>query len=100
MRPSAPVPRPLGSFPSFAALSATSLFALAALASHTATYPEHPEITPGAERLFNISVPSGPHKVAILLDGTTASGGALRIQVNQKQLNPGKKPAGSATSRG
>lgn len=75
-------------------------FALAALASHTATYPEHPEITPGAERLFNISVPSGPHKVAILLDGTTASGGALRIQVNQKQLNPGKKPAGSATSRG
>ncbi len=75
-------------------------FALSALASHTATYPEHPEITPGAERLCNLNVPSGPHRVTILLDGTAALGGALRIQVNQKQLNAGKKLPSAATSRG
>jgi hypothetical protein len=75
-------------------------FALSALASHTATYPEHPEITPGAERLISLSVPYGPHQVTVLLDGTAALGGALRIQVNQKQLNPVKKLRSSATSRG
>lgn len=75
-------------------------FALSSSASHTATYPEHPQITPGAERLFNLSVPSGPHRVTVLLDGTAASGGALRFQVNQKQLNSGRRLPSAATSRG
>ncbi len=73
-------------------------FALTALASHTATYPEHPEITPGAERILTLAVPSGSHQVTILLDGTAATGASLRIQVNQRQLNKGTKtpaPTGS-----
>lgn len=73
-------------------------FSLSSTASHTSTYPEHPEITPGIERRIELNVPSGPRRVTIFLDGTAAGAAALRVQVNEKDLNAGRKPRNGAAN--
>jgi hypothetical protein len=53
-------------------------------ASHTATYPDLPEITPGIGQILDLEIPAGMHDVAFHLEGTTAGGAALRIRVPPK----------------
>jgi hypothetical protein len=61
-------------------------FSLTSSASHTAIYPELPEITPGVGRDFTVSVPAGAHEVKIFLDCTTANAASLRIVVPEREL--------------
>jgi hypothetical protein len=60
-------------------------FALKSTASHTATYPDLNQITPGRPQSFEIVVPSGPHKIVLELSGTTAAGASARIQIPQHE---------------
>lgn len=62
-------------------------FSLKSRASHTLTYPDLPEVTPGMSREFTISVPSGTHHVSFHLNGTTAEGATARIYAPRKELN-------------
>lgn len=64
-------------------------FPLESRASHTSTYPEFPEITPGRGRIIELEVPDGTHDVSFTLNGTTASGAALRIRVPKRDLRAG-----------
>jgi hypothetical protein len=75
-------------------------FSLSTLASHTAIYPDHPEITPGAEKRILIDLPAGVHRITITLDGTAATSAALRIQVNDKELIKKPRARSSATTGG
>ncbi len=61
-------------------------YSLKSRASHTATYPELPEITPGLGRSFDFAVPSGSHEIRLVLDGTTAGGGSVQIRIPEKDL--------------
>lgn len=61
-------------------------FALKSKASHTAIYPDQPEITPGKGRDLEFTVPEGLHRVRFNLDCTTSSGATLRILVPEKGL--------------
>jgi hypothetical protein len=61
-------------------------FPLKARSSHTATYPDLPEITPGMGQVVDLQVPNGTHDVSFHLDGMTAAGGALRIRVPKPTL--------------
>ncbi|MBD3334422.1 MAG: hypothetical protein GF355_02805 [Candidatus Eisenbacteria bacterium] len=54
--------------------------------SHTSIYPDLPEITPGRGRDINVKLPSGEHRLEILLSGTTAEGASLRILIPEKEL--------------
>ena len=71
-------------------------FALKSRASHTVSYPELPEITPGLAREILTSVPAGTHRISFQLEGTTAPGAALRIRAPQSEL---KKQVKKATPR-
>ena len=64
-------------------------FPLESKASHTSTYPEFSEITPGRGRIIELEIPDGTHEVSFTLNGTTASGAALRIRVPKKELGVG-----------
>ena len=64
-------------------------YPLQAKASHTSTYPDLPEVTPGRGRIIEFEVPDGEHEVSILLDGTTSAGAALRIRVPKRELKIG-----------
>jgi hypothetical protein len=55
-------------------------------ASHTSTYPDMPEITPGMGEDFRLNVPKGEHKVTLVLDCTTAEAASVRILVAEKDL--------------
>lgn len=61
-------------------------FSLKGRASHTSTYPDLPEITPGVGRDIEIQVPGGRHAVTISLDCTTAGSAALRILIPEKAV--------------
>jgi hypothetical protein len=56
-------------------------YSLKSRASHVATYPEMPEITPGMTRSFELSVPSGSHRLNLALAGATAAGATVQIQI-------------------
>jgi hypothetical protein len=71
-------------------------FSLKSQASHTTTYPDLPEITPGMPREFSVSVPGGTHRVEFQLEGTTAPAASLRILVPQTDL---KKQTRAATPK-
>jgi hypothetical protein len=58
-------------------------------ASHTSTYPELPEVTPGVARDVLFDVPEGRHEVTITLDGTTAKSASLRILIPEKAVTNG-----------
>jgi hypothetical protein len=60
-------------------------FTLKSTASHTATYPDLAQITPGTGRSFELDVPSGPHKIRFELTGTTAAGASVRIQIPRQE---------------
>lgn len=60
-------------------------FTLKSTASHTATYPDLTQITPGKPRSFEIDIPRGPHKIVFELTGTTAAGASARIQIPQHE---------------
>ncbi len=60
-------------------------FSQKSTASHTATYPELTQITPGKGQSFVLDVPSGPHKIMLELTGTTAGGASVRIQIPQRE---------------
>ena len=60
-------------------------FTLKSTASHTATYPDLAQITPGTGRSFELDVPSGPHRIMLELTGTTAAGASARIQIPQPE---------------
>ncbi len=60
-------------------------FAQKSTASHTATYPELTQITPGKGQTFVLDVPSGSHKIQLELTGTTAGGASVRIQIPQRE---------------
>ena len=64
-------------------------FPLESRASHTSSYPEFPEVAPGRGRLVELEVPNGTHEVSITLNGTTATGAALRIRVPKRELGAG-----------
>lgn len=64
-------------------------YPLESRASHTSTYPDYPEITPGRGRILEVEIPDGTHEVSITLNGTTAAGAALRIRVPKKDLQVG-----------
>lgn len=53
-------------------------------ASHTATYPDLAQITPGKGSSVVLDVPSGRHKISLELAGTTAAGASVRVQIPQK----------------
>lgn len=54
--------------------------------SHTSTYPELPEITPGVGRDVTFEVPEGKHEVTIALDATTTRSASVRILIPQKAV--------------
>lgn len=54
--------------------------------SHTSTYPELPEVTPGVGRDVAFEVPEGRHEVTIALDGTTARSASVRILIPEKAV--------------
>jgi hypothetical protein len=54
--------------------------------SHTSTYPELPEVTPGVGRDVAFEVPAGRHEVTIALDGTTTRSASVRILIPQKAV--------------
>lgn len=64
-------------------------FALKSAASHTATYPDLSEITPGRARSIDLNVPRGNHQIVITLDGTTAEGASMRIEIPQRESRAG-----------
>lgn len=70
-------------------------YSLKSRASHTVTYPEFSEITPGMARDFTLEIPSGFHRISLLLDGTTATGAAVQVTVPAKELKV-KPKRGSA----
>lgn len=61
-------------------------FALKSRSSHTAIYPDFPEIVPGLGRSFEIAIPSGVHKVSIGLEATTARGASVRVRIPEKKI--------------
>ncbi len=61
--------------------SLVKTFSLKANASHTATYPDMREVTPGVGRDLRFDVPKGRHTVTIGLDATTAKAASLRILI-------------------
>lgn len=69
-------------------------FHLQARASHTVTYPDLWNITPGRNQEISLKAPGGEHKITILLKGTTASAASLRILVLEKDLVRGNGRAG------
>ncbi|MFH1679546.1 MAG: hypothetical protein ABIH26_02765 [Candidatus Eisenbacteria bacterium] len=58
-------------------------------ASHTSSYPDLPEITPGVARTFEFDVPKGKHQVQITLDCTSARSAALRILIPRRAVRNG-----------
>jgi hypothetical protein len=64
-------------------------FPLQSRASHTSTYPDFPDITPGRGQIIELEVPEGSHQIEIHLNGTTAAGAALRIRVPKQELKIG-----------
>jgi hypothetical protein len=64
-------------------------FALKSAASHTATYPDLGEITPGRGRSVDFKVPRGMHHISIALAGTTAEGASARIEIPQRESKAG-----------
>jgi hypothetical protein len=56
-------------------------FSLKATASHTATYPELPLVTPGVGRDLSFEVPKGQHTITIELDAATTKTASLRILI-------------------
>jgi len=66
-------------------------FTLKSTASHTATYPDMTEITPGSARTVLILVPRGRHRITIALDGTTAEGATARIEIPQRPARKGAR---------
>lgn len=68
-------------------------FSLSSQASHTTTYPELPEITPGMPREISFRVPAGTHRVEFQLEAATAPGGFLRIRVPQSDLQNQRRSA-------
>jgi hypothetical protein len=61
-------------------------FPLKATASHTASYPDMPEIAPGKARSVALVIPRGIHQIVVLLDGTTADGATARIEIPQPTM--------------
>ncbi len=66
-------------------------YSLKSRASQVATYPELLEIVPGMAQSFTIQVPAGTHQVTLRLDGTTATGAAVRILVPERELRAGNR---------
>lgn len=64
-------------------------FPLQSKASHTSTYPDLPDVAPGRGQIIELEVPDGNHEVTFRLNGTTATGAALRIRVPKKELKIG-----------
>jgi hypothetical protein len=64
-------------------------YSLKSKASHTTSYPELPEIVPGAARDASFSLNKGKHLVKVVLDATTARGAALRILIPEKAVKNG-----------
>ncbi len=64
-------------------------FALKSAASHTATYPDLAEITPGRARSVDLRIPRGTHRISIALAGTTAEGASARIEIPQPAARVG-----------
>jgi hypothetical protein len=56
-------------------------FPLKSRASHVASYPEMGEVVPGMARPFELKLPSGSHRLALVLTGTTAGGATARILI-------------------
>ncbi len=61
-------------------------YSLKSRSSHTCSYPELPELTPGGARDIMIEIPAGLHKVEMILDGTTSTGAALQIRVPKQEV--------------
>lgn len=66
-------------------------YSLKSRASQVAVYPEMPEIVPGSAGTFDIKLKSGPHKIVLRLDGTTATGATIRIRVPERELKAGNR---------
>ncbi len=64
-------------------------WSLKARASHTSSYPELPEITPGVGRDVDFEVPAGRHEIAIALDCTTAQAASLRLLIPERAVTNG-----------
>jgi len=54
---------------------------LKARASHTVTYPDLPDVTPGGARSFELEVPAGRHRVSVLLNGTGEGAATAAVRV-------------------
>lgn len=61
-------------------------FALKSRSSHTAIYPDFPEIIPGQGKVFELAVPSGTHKISIGLEATTARGAGVKVRVPERKV--------------
>lgn len=66
-------------------------FSLKSRASHTVTYPELPEITPGVAKEFILEIPAGSHEVELFLNGTMAPGASAQIRVPERELRMGQR---------
>jgi hypothetical protein len=64
-------------------------FSLKATASHTSTFPDLGEITPGLARECHFDVPQGRHRVRVALDCTTARSASLRVLIPKKAVTNG-----------
>lgn len=64
----------------------TETFSLKSRASHTSTYPDLPEITPGVAREIFVDVPEGMHEVTLTLDCTTAECASLRMLIPERAV--------------
>lgn len=58
--------------------------------SHTSTYPDLPEITPGTGETIEIEVPKGIHQIGIALDCTTSETASLRIMIPKRAVTNGR----------
>ncbi len=61
-------------------------FPLKSRSSHTAVYPDFPEIVPGQGKMIELAVPSGTHTISIGLEATTARGAAVKLRVPQRKI--------------
>ncbi len=64
----------------------TDTFSLKSRASHTSTYPDLPEITPGVAREIFIDIPAGKHEVTLSLDCTAAECASFRMLIPERSV--------------
>jgi hypothetical protein len=64
-------------------------FSLESRASHTSSYPELGEVTPGLARDSYFEVPRGRHEIQVVLDCTTARSAGLRVLIPKRAVTNG-----------